>query len=291
MPTSRHPLVRAALVCLLTAAIGRAEEVHYDVFATGSGGSLVIGGYDDTSNKAKVPADQMRVFGGEVVPTGSAPAAYESEAPGEPGFRASPQSFLNDAELMTPSGVFTALPGGTPLAFSFLPISIDGTSRNLFFWNGTGAVAFAPAAADVTLGLIKKGGGGWTAGITGASAGTIAGNTIQTTLTGTRAGYVHTHLYTSIAKAGSVPDQGFYLYSLSLQMTGLTDSVPLYFVFGALDPEDLQFPFDDLEQFEKAHEDAEAWVAANVVPEPAGFAGMAAVVALPLLRFLRRRSG
>lgn len=289
MPTSRHPLVRAALVCLLTTAIGRAEDPHYDVFVTGSGGSLVIGGYDDAATTAVVPADQMRVFGGEVVPTGTAPAAYESSSPGEPGFRASPQSVLNNASLMTPAGVFTALPGGTPLAFSFLPISIDGTSRNLFFWNGTGAVAFAPAAADVTLDLTKQGGGGWTAGITGASAGTIAGNTIQTTLTGASAGSLHTHLFTSIAKAGSVPDQGFYLYSLGLQMTGLTDSVPLYFVFGALDPDALT-P-QQLAEFETAHGDAEAWVTANVVPEPAGFAGMAAVVALPLLRFLRRRSG
>jgi len=287
MPTFRRPPLLAALACLFVSSIGLAQDPHYDVFVTGSAGNLVIGGYDDAATTAEVPADQMRVFGGEVVPTGTTPAPYESASPGEPGFRAATQSFLNNSSLTTPSGVFTALPGGTALTFSFLPISIGASSQNLFFWNGTGAVAFAPAAADVGLDLTKQGGGGWTAGITGASAGTVAGNTIQTTLTGASAGSVHTHLFTSISKAGSTPEQGFYLYSLGLQMAGLTDSVPLYFVYGALDPDALT-P-QQLTDFETAHGDAEAWVEANVVPEPASLAGLAVAIGLPLVRFLRRR--
>lgn len=289
MRSAPRSLLTSTLACLLFGSIAEAEDPHYDVFVTGSGGSLVIGGYDDAATTALVPADQMRVFGGEVVPTGTAPGPYESASPGEPGFRAATQSFLDNAALTTPAGVFTALPGGTPLTFSFLPISIGADSRNLFFWSGTGAVTFAPAAADVALDLTKQGGGGWTAGITGISSGTVAGNTIQSTLTGATAGSIHTHLFASISKAGSTPDQGFYLYSLGLRMSGLNDSVPLYFVYGALDPGGLS-P-QQLTDFETAHGDAEAWVAANVVPEPAGLAGIAALAGLPLLQILRRRVG
>jgi len=278
-------LVRLSAPLLAVVAwttIAAAQDPHYDVFVTSSGSSLVIGGYDDAATTATVPADQMRVFGGEVVPSGTS-GPYESASPGEPGFRAATQSFLDNAALTTPAGVYAALPAATPLAFSFLPISIGGTSRNLFFWSGTGAVAFAPAAADVAVDLTKQGGGGWTTGITGASAGVVAGNTIQVTSSGATAGAVHTHLFTSIAKAGSTPDQGFYLYSLGLQMTGLSDSVPLYFVYGAVDPDALT-P-QELTDFETAHGAAEVWVENNLaaVPEPATLplaAGLAAAVAL-----------
>jgi hypothetical protein len=283
-------LALAALACLTTAAGAGAQDPHYDVFVTGSGGSLVVGGYDDGTTTATIPADQMRVFGGEVVPTGTA-GPYESASPGDPGFRAATQSFLNNPSLTTPSGVFTALPAGTPLTFSFQPASIAGTTRNLFYWSGTGAVAFAAAPADVTLDLSKQGAGGWTAGITGTSAGLIAGNTIQSTSTGAAAGSVHTHLFASVSRAGGAPDQGFYLFSLGLQMSGLADSMPLYFVYGALDPAALT-P-QQLLDFETAHGDAETWVQNNLaaVPEPAALPSMAVVAAAVFLGRRTRRTG
>jgi hypothetical protein len=258
-----------AFLAVLLVGTALAQDVHYDVFVTSSGTRLVIGGYDDAATTAEVPDGQMRVFGGEVVPATGTAAPYESASPGEPGFRAATQSFLNNASLTTPAGVYTALPAATPLTFSFLPITIGSDSRNLFYWDGTGAVAFAPAADSVSLDLTKQGGGGWTAGITGTSAGTIPGNTIQSTSSGGSAGTVHTHLFTSIAKAGSAPDQGFYLYSLELGMTGLQSSEPLYFVFGALDPDALTPA--QLTDFETAHGLAEVWVENNLaaVPEPA----------------------
>lgn len=278
-------LAIAILACLTAAAVARAQDPHYDVFVTSSGSGLVIGGYDDAATTATIPADQLRVFGGEVVPSGTS-GPYESASPGEPGFRAATQSFLDNPTLTTPSGIYAALPAATPLTFSFLPMSIGGTSRNLFYWSGTGAVAFAPAAADVTLDLTKQGGGGWTAGITGTSAGTVAGNTIQITSSGGSAGTVHTHLFTSIAKAGAAPEQGFYLYSLGLQMTGLSDSEPLYFVYGGLDPDALT-P-QELTDFETAHGAAEVWVENNLVtvpePGPSLAAGLTAALALALRR-------
>lgn len=285
----------AAFAILALATASPAEEIHYDVLVTSSGTSLVIGGYDDAATTATVPAGQMRVFGGEVVPTGTSSAPYESESPGEPGFRAATQSFLGNPSLMTPSGVYTALPGGTPLTFSFLPMSIDAATRNLYYWSGTGSVAFTPAAANVSLGLTKQGGGGWTAGITGTSAGVIPGNAIQVTSAGVSAGTVHTHLFTSIGQAGGTPDQGFYLYSLQLGMTGLQSSEPLYFVYGALNPDALSPT--ELTDFEVAHGLAEVWVENNLaaVPEPAGYAllglGLAAVAAISRRAAVRPAAG
>ena len=130
-------VIPVVLMATLVAAVS-AQDVHYDVFVTSSDSSLVIGGYDDAATTATVPADQMRVFGGEVVPATGTAAPYESASPGEPGFRAATQSFLNNPSLTTPAGVYTALPGSTPLTFSFLPISIGSDSRNLFYWSGTG---------------------------------------------------------------------------------------------------------------------------------------------------------
>jgi hypothetical protein len=264
-------VIAGVLIATLAAAVS-AQDVHYDVFVTSSGSSLVIGGYDDAATTATVPADQMRVFGGEVVPAIGTAAPYESASPGEPGFRAATQSFLNNPSLTTPAGVYAALPSSTPLTFSFLPISIGSDTRNLFYWSGTGSVAFAPVGADVSLDLAKQGAGGWTTGITGSSAAVIAGNTIQVTSAGPSAGTVHTHLYTSIAKAGAAPDQGFYLYALQLGMTGLQSSESLYFVYGALDPDTLT-P-EQFATFETAHGLAEVWVENNLaaVPEPASFA-------------------
>lgn len=290
MKTSIVRLSAALLVACFASSI-RGETIHYDVFVTGSGTRLVIGGYDDAATTATIPAGQMRVFGGEVV--GSGTTAYQSASPGEPGFRAVTQTFLNNPSLTTPANVYTALPAATPLTFSFLPITIGSDTRNLFYWDGAGSVAFAPVASNVTLDLTKQGGGGWTRGITGASASVISGTTIQNTTSGSNAGTVHTHLFTSIGSAGQAPDQGFYLYSLQLEMLGYTSSEPLFFVFGALDPDAIQAPFANLVEFEAAHGLAEVWVENHLVPEPSSLAlaGLGAVGAgLSALRAGQRRA-
>lgn len=287
--TTRAWYVRIMLAFALAATtVARAAEVHYDTFvtSTGSGSKLLIGGYDDGALTATVPAEQIRVFGGEVVGSGTAP--FESEAPGEPGFRAGDQAFLNGS-AMTPSGVYTALAGSTPLTFTFQPITIGATTRNLFFWNGSGAVSFAPVGGNVVLGLTKPGGGGWTASISGTASGVQSGNTIQNTGAG---GTVHTHLFASIAKDGAAPDQGFYLYALQLGMTGYTSSDPVYYVVGALDPLALAPQFADLEAFETAHGLAESWVDSDIayVPEPATWLAAAVFAAAGVATRLRRRS-
>lgn len=276
-------------VAFAAAAIARGAPVHYDTFvtSTGSGSKLIIGGYDDAALTATVPAEQVRVFGGEVVGSGTT-LPFESEAPGEPGFRAGDQAFLSGTTT-TPSGVYTALAPSTPLTFSFQPITIGATTRNLFFWDGSGAVNFSPVGGNVSLGLTKPGGGGWTATISGTTSGVQSGNTIQNTGTD---GAVHTHLVTSIAKGGAAPDQGFYLYALQLGMTGYTPSDPLYYVFGALDPGALAPQFADLTAFETAHGDAEGWVATNLVgvPEPGTLVLAACGLAALAARCRKRRT-
>ena len=285
----RRLLISAVLfaICAVRVSFLIAEEVHYDVFvsSTGTGTKLVVGRYDEAANTAQVPTEQALVFGGHVVGAGTA-QPYESEAPGEPGFRAGTQAFLNGSSV-TPSGVYKALTGSTALTFTFQPITIGTSTRNLFFWNGDGTVDFGEVGSDVVLGLTKPGGGGWTASITGASSGIVAGNTIQNT---SATGLVHTHLFTSIGKDAAAPDQGFYLFALRLAMAGYTSSDPIYFVSGALDPSDLAPQFADLEEFEVAHGLAKGWVEANMmaVPEPTGgllaTAGCAAIAAGGLLR-------
>jgi len=297
MSMTLRRLVAALLVMNSLPMIGRTEEVHYDVFVTSKDGGIVIGGFNDGATGADIPAvipaDQLRVFGGEAIGTFNSSAPYESEAPGEPGFRASTQADLNNAAKTDPANTYTALPGSTALNFSFLPFTIGSDTRNLFFWNGTGAVAFAPVASAITVNLQLPGGSGWTQGINGGSNGVIAGNNPIAT-TGA-SGTIHTHLFTQIANGGSAPTQGFYLFSLGFQMTGLTDSLPVYFVFGAVDPANVQG--GTLADFETAHGAAEAWVESNLVavPEPsslvlAGLGGVGMAGCL-VRRRLRRAAG
>jgi hypothetical protein len=262
-------------------AITPALAQHFDVLVTSESGELITGGYNDSNNTAIAP---LRVFEGEVVPTGVPGVSYESESPGEPGFRAGNQGFLDGAS-MTPSGVYTALPGSTGLFFDFLPMTIGGNTRNLFFWDGIGSVSFVPVFSDYELSLVKFGGGGFTVTIDGNDAALVAGGNIQTT---TADGAVHTHLFTrlDINDAGTDdPAQGFYLYSLQMRMSGRNTSDPAFFIFGALDPSDLT-P-EEFEEFEAAHEAAGDWVQANLVPEPSSLI-LVGTSLLGLMAFVRR---
>jgi len=293
MISVRRPAVRALTAAVATALVSIANVAfaqHYDVFVTGNGTNLVVGGFDDGLGTAFVPAGQLRVFEGEVTGNLTANMTYESEAPGDPGFRASNQTFLNNPATMTPDNVYTALAASTNLNFSFLPFTIGANSRNLFFWDGLGAVDFAPVGSSIVVGLTKPGVGGYTESIDGSDNAVIAGNTIQTT---TGVGAVHTHLFASIDDGGGAPDQGFYLFSLQLEMAGYSSSDSLYFVYGALDPFDIQNG-QTLMDFEAAHGDAATWVQDNLVapvPEPSTYAliGGLAMVGIPLVRRLRRR--
>jgi hypothetical protein len=281
--------VAMALASVTTAAHG---GVFFDVLvtstSTGPGSQLVIGGFDDDGTATGlVPEGQMRVFQAEVSGSISGTAAYVTGEPGYPGFQALAQTLLDNPGVMTTPG-YIALAAARPLTFSFLPITIGTVSQNLFFWDGIGAVNFSPVGANVVLSLIKGGTSSWTQSINGGQNGVIPGNTIDTTK---NSGNIHEHLNAAIAKDGGVPDQGFYLFSLELQMTGYAPSESLYFVYGALDYGNIQYG-QNLAAFDAAHALASDWVQNNLVavPEPSAAAllGLAAV-ALPLLCRVRSR--
>lgn len=261
-----------------------AEEVHvhYDVLVTSStfaGPRLVIGGYNHADSSLIIPAGEMRVFGGNAV--GSDPgAAYQSDS--EPGFEAATQPALDGNGL----SAYQSLSGSTSLTFSFLPISIGATTRNLLFWDGIGgSPSFAPVSDDMVLSLDRYGAGSWTRSISGSSATTVPGAEIAKT---SATGDLHKHLFVSLTDSGTAPPQGFFLFSLTMQMAGYTDSEPLYFVFGAYDP--LVVTGSALTAFEAAHESAMTWVENNVVavPEPSGLV-LAGLGALGAFRAVVRR--
>ncbi len=283
---SPFTLVRVRLMPLvvllgLCAARGReaAAEPHYDVLVTSLSGTLVTGGYSHADLSAIAP---LRVFKGEALGAGPTDP-YQSDA--EPGFEAASQAYL-DGTAMNPSGAYAALPGNTPLNFAFQPITIGATTRNLFFWSGTGAVNFSPLTGAESLSLIRSGSGAWTRTITGTSAGIVAGATLDTT---DAAGEIHKHLTTEIASGGAGPATGFYLYALQFQMSGLAPSADAYFVYGAYDADSPP----DLEDFETAHGLAESWVTNNLltVPEPATWPLAVCGVVAVVVGCRRRRAG
>ncbi|MFM9058704.1 MAG: PEP-CTERM sorting domain-containing protein [Planctomycetaceae bacterium] len=284
MPSATLVRLRLAPVVALLglwAAPGReaaAEGVHYDVLVTSLSGTLVTGGFSHGDLSAFAP---LRVFKGESLGVGTADPYQSSE---EPGFEASSQAYL-DGPAMTPSGVYTALSGSTALTYTFQPITIGASTRNLFFWSGTGAVNFTTLTGAESLSLIRSGFGGWTRTITGASAGVVNGATIDRT---DADGEIHKHLTTEIASGGAGPATGFYLFALQFQMSGLAPSADAYFVYGAYDTENAP----DLIAFEAAHDAAYDWVETTfiAVPEPATLA-LAVGGAVLAVGLLRRRRG
>jgi hypothetical protein len=127
-----------------------------------------------------------------------------------------------------------ALPGSTPLRWDFLPLKIDGSMQNLFYWNGSGAtegeVAFgALPGPDYRLDVYGRDN---TIGVDGSPT-VVAGDVINNTGSN---GSLHTHRFFYLdsgnQNATTAPADGIYLTSMRLKMTGLDASQPIYFVFG-----------------------------------------------------------
>lgn len=280
--TTNHRTIQLTVyfAIFLSLSSASADTVHYDVLLTGSSGSLITGGYDDGAGAGIAP---MRVFSGEAVSSDSGPATSDSE----PGFRAPSQTFLDSAS-MTPNAVFSALPSNTALLVRLAPMTISGTDRNLFYWDGTGAVNFGPLSSGYVLSLAGDFG---STSITGVSSSPTSDFVLKTTSPDGSLDPGHPHFTTTIGNAGATPAQGFYLFSMQFSISGLSSSAPAYFVYGAYD---FGSP-PDFVAFDLAHGAAETWVENNLVavPEPSSIAlaglGVAGLAGAALRRRMRKQ--
>lgn len=239
--------------CLMAALIAAApaSAQHFDVFVgrPASGAQTAFGGIDvDTG---EVTLDQ-RVFESEL---GENPldSVFFSD---EPGFN-HPES---DAVL--PAGAIS-LEQGDEVFVRKLPLSVEGVSGELFFWNGVGAVAFTPASG-VNFNILAP--------LPNQSIGTAGAG-----------GGFDDHPEFELSAGGVLPTPGIYLGSLEVEVGGFTPSEQLFVVLGTeglITPAFLgisQAEFDLLseedldEALEGVIELGVAYVESNVVvPEPSG---------------------
>ena len=215
----------------LAALSGGAAARHVDALLTVEGGQLRTGHFDfDTGS---VICADVRVYPAEFDIFGTTDA---------PGFNA-----LTGGNL--PAG-FDALPGSTAVDFGGVPITVDGTTSNLWFWDGQGAVGFQPVSGGTTLNVSKAPSFIFSADFDG-SASAVTGFTID--FTGST-GSLHKHVDFTVLGAPTAAD-GFYLWSFVLTIGALT-SEPMYFVHALGDQPD------------SVHSQAVAWVRENIVESP-----------------------
>ena len=124
-----------------------------------------------------------------------------------------------------------ALPANTDLEWDFLPMMIDGTAANLFYWNGTGDVQFGTLpAANYELSMQSKSAG--FIGVDG-SAALLPGEVIDDT---DSIGSLHRHRFFFLddgdGNLGTDPADGIYLFTIRTRVINLDRSAPIFFLFG-----------------------------------------------------------
>lgn len=231
-------------------------------------GKLVTGAADFDNGHWTVG---LRSFAGELpaVSLLDDPSGIYFEA--DPGFNARSQAELDVDN--PPPGSFLALPALADVKFAIVPLSIDGNTANLFYWDGLGAVNFQPAAG-VTLTMSV---GSFSATANGANS-VVPGFNLETTDSG---GVIHRHpdYVLDNGIAGSYAPEGIYLLPLVAKMDGLADSLPFAITFAAGEVD------------EEVHGAAVAWVEAHVVPEPSAIVlALCAVAAVGIQGLTRSES-
>lgn len=243
-------LLRMQVAMALVAAAATAARAHDDVVPYALGGKIVTGGHDDLAGTNTI---ETRVFGYDF-----------GEDPGDPYVIGDP-GFNNGSFAV---GLFPGdglLPTNSTLAFNVV--------TNLTYWDGTGSVAFTPAAAGVALGLNR---GSFTVVVDAVGqSGTTP------TIGGTGAsGRVHVHLESQLRYTdGTDPTppnapEGIYLVGLELTLPGLANSDPLYILYNNGLSEEL-------------HDEAMDWARTALVPEPASWM-LAAVATVAISVCVRR---
>lgn len=241
-----------ALVVGALVAASPALAQHFDVFVgrPTSGEQTVYGGIDVDTADITV---SERVFESEM---GGDPfdGTFTSD---EPGFNHP----ADDSAL--PPGAASLLPGDE-IFVTALPLTVSGTTSNLFFWNGLGSASFAPAV--------------------GVNFAVDTGNLTGSIGTAGAGGGFDDHPFFVLddgdGNASTFPAVGIYLASFQARVADLTPTDPLFVVMGTeglITPAFLgvsQGEFDMLsdddldEALEGVIEMGVEFVEGNVIPEP-----------------------
>lgn len=248
------------LAAIATPAFADDEHAHVDaLLAIDPSGNLVTGGFN--FDEGEVESIDTRVYEAEFEQVPSTNIWTTDE----PGFNA-----VSSSVGGLPAG-YSTLPANTDITFTGKAFEIDGTTANLWHWDGSGAVNFNPVASPTEL-EISKAPSAVFSSILDGSASDVAGFVIETT---TSEGFLHKHIDFTISNTdATAPADGIYLWSLTLS-AGTLESDPVYFVNGLG------------VHTEEQHEAAAEYVEANLVPEPGS--ALALLVGAGLVAARRRR--
>ena len=240
-----------ALAFAASSALAQEEHGHFDVFVGVSGGSTAYGGIDVDDGDIEL---NERVFEAEMAELDLGFATIFTAD--EPGFNHPGPA---DAGFgMLPAGV-SPLVELDEIFVNKLPLTVEGVTADLFFWDGTGSPSFAPAVG--TLFDIVAG--------TGGSIGTAGAG-----------GDFDDHPEFEISTpGGGLPTPGIYLGSFNARVNSLEPTDPLFLVMGT----DGLAPTD--EELEELIEMGVEFVETSVIPEPAS----ATLIGIAVVAFAGRR--
>ena len=205
----------------------------------------------------------------EIEIEGNSLATDPRVAEGEFGENPTEPNVADEPGFEVDDGVFTA---NQPLGFDVAATEIGGVARNLWFWNGTGAVAFGAAPHDLVVqhplvdALNTR---------LDSSEGASSKPGFQIGQ-GDDEGGIHQDVEFILVDPDGVdvsPTAGVYLFGLEMSSDGFANSDPAYFVLAS-----------GIE--EESHELAAIFVETNVVPEPNS--AVSAMIGLLALLGLRR---
>jgi hypothetical protein len=198
-------------------AAGRSARAHGGgILVQAQGPNLVIG-HDNEDGSGSVMG--VRTF------TSLMPSTLAWDSP----------SFIS---LSTPPAGTEALPPLTDVDWDFLPMTNQGVTSNLLYWDGQGS-----GPADVEFGSVPQTGVTMTlygrnfepAAVSGSDV-MVRGKTINETLAPGNALRLHAHRYFVLDDGDGLeatkPPAGVYLIGLQLRMQGYSATDPFYIAFG-----------------------------------------------------------
>ncbi len=220
----------ASVAIALSVGLGTARALHLDVLSEQVNGQIVTGTGDFDHDQWTLGE---RVFHRDLGPApASNPTLLQNN---NPGFNS-----IGDGSPDMPAGAQALLPGAI-LSWDFLPMTINGRSQNLFYWNGQdsdGVPGFTPA--DVQFGPIPT--PAYRLTLLDFNSGIHSVDGTNTIVPGGKIattgpdGSMHQHLFFSLqdndGDSSTLPVDGLYLIAMRLKLPGLANSLPVFMVFG-----------------------------------------------------------